>query len=333
MHDGSLGAVDDPLISQFRAAQGRRVMKAVIDLEAYFAPLEMVAFAQALAASDHPDRQIILQRSSFVTLLADTVKQPFQRRAISPEISFYSDGGPAAGKVLLICFGGMGGRLGLPIAAFLQALDARRTDVVMLRDPLQRSYRLGAGDYAADFAGLMAALRQQFPADRYARLVTFGNSMGAAPALRAGFLLDAERAIGIGTRLASDALMLILRRQAGVGFDPFCDCLRAQPYRGVLVYSEGCAVDVEAALQMERIGAGRRVVFRRMSEHNLMERFWSIGELRAFMRLLIDGPLPVDRAVDRASPAPPVFIGRSWLPRLRAGVKARIKRLVSRKRR
>ncbi len=320
MHDSEACVLDDPLITLFHAAQGRRAMKIVADMETHFAPAEMVSFGRALAVSDHPARAVFLQRESFVELLAAKRVQPFQRSAISPDVSFYSDGGPPTNKTLVVGFGGMGGRLGLPIGNILQVMDASRMDMVMLRDPLQRNYAFGAGSFAPDFASLIASLRIRFRPDSYCRLVTIGNSMGGTASLRAGFWLDAERAIGIGARRSNDDLMLVLRRGVGPAFDPFCDCLRDRPHRGLLVYAGACAPDVDAATQMEANGAGRRVIFVGMGEHNLISRFWAMRELGAFLDLLLNGRL----VGDRHTPAPPIVIGRTWLPRLRAGLKRRI---------
>lgn len=322
MRDVDAGALDDPLLTMFHAAEGRRVMKAIADIEKHFTPAEIVSFGCALKSSDHPARETVLKSASFAELLSARVVQPFRRTSISPEVSFYSDGGQPRDKTLIIGFGGMGGRLGAPIGNILQKIDASRSDVVMLRDPLQRAFVFGAGGFTSDFASLVAAIRERFRPDTYRRLVTIGNSMGATPALRAGFLLGAERAIGIGTRLSNDDLMLMLRREVGTAFDPFCDCLRHRPQRGLLVHGDACAPDVAAATRMEALGAGRRVIFANMGEHNLIGRFWEMGELGAFLDLLLNGRLPSGRHL----PAPPIVVGRTWLPRLRASLKRRLGR-------
>lgn len=320
MRDADVRTLGDPLVRMFYAAEGRRVLKAVADMETHFAPLELVSFGSALAASDHPARETVLKSASFAELLGTRRLQPFGRTSITRDVSFYSDGGLPGNKTLVIGFGGMGGRLGAPIANILQKIDATRTDVVVMRDPLQKTFVFGAGDFASDFTSLIEALRDRFKPDGYRRLVTLGNSMGATPALRAGFLLNAERAIGIGTRLSNDDLKLILRREVGPAFDPFCDCLRHHPHRGLLVHGDACAQDVAEAKHMAALGAGRRVIFKNMSEHNLIHRFWAMGELGAFLDLLLDGQLPTDRH----SPALPVVVRRTWPPRLRASLKRRL---------
>ena len=317
----------DPLIAVFHASDGRRVMDAVAEMERTFAPAEIVAFAQMLAASDHPQRAAILERDCIAELRSARKVQPYRRVQISPDVSFYSAGGPAVEKTLVIGFGGMGGRLGLPIGLVLQAIDAHRFDLVMLRDPAQRSYSFGVGAYAPDFIRLVAQLNRDFRPERYRRLVTIGNSMGAAPALRAGFWMGAERGIAMGARRPNDALMLVLRRPVGPALDPFCECLQTHPQRGLLVYAEGCATDVEAAQHLAAQAAGRPVIFAGMHDHNLVWRFWTMGALRAYLTLLLDGPLPADRH----NKMPPVVIGRLWLPRLRADLGRRIRRWIPRK--
>jgi hypothetical protein len=320
MGDVDARTLEDPLVSIFYAAEGRRISKAVSDMEKYFSPDEMVSFGRALRASDHPARETVLKSASFTDLLGARHVQPFRRTSISRDVGFYSDGGLPGNKTLIIGFGGMGGRLGAPIANILQKIDATCSDVVVMRDPLQKIFVFGAGDFAPDFTSLIAAIRNQFQPDKYRRLVTIGNSMGATPALRAGFLLNAERAIGVGTRLSNDDLKLMLRREVGPAFDPFCDCLRHHPHRGLLVHGDACAPDVADAKHMAALGAGRRVIFTNMSEHNLIGRFWAMGELGAFLGLLLNGQLPTDRH----SLALPFVVRRTWLPRLRASLKRRL---------
>lgn len=326
MRDSGISGSEDPLITAFHAAEGRRVLKAITDIEKHFAPAELVAFGRALAASGHPAAETLMQRDALAEALSATRIQPFQRAQISPDVSFYSDGRPVADKTLVIGFGGMGGRLGLPIGTILHVLDAAQMDMVVLRDPLQRSFTFGAGQFAPDFTTLIAAIRATFHPESYRRVVTIGNSMGATPALRAGFWLEAERAIGIGTRLPNDSLMLILRRPVGPAFDPFCHCLRDRPHRGLLVYAQDCAPDLDAAHRMDAAGVGRRVVFSGMADHNLIWRFWAMGELRAFLDLLLNGKL----VTDRQALSSPVMVGRTWPPRLRAGLRRRIRRWTGR---
>ncbi|MFN7223683.1 MAG: hypothetical protein ACK4MS_06680 [Paracoccaceae bacterium] len=299
-------------------------MKAITDIERQFAPSELVSFGREIAASRHPARDTLLQRDVFAEVLSAKHVQPFQRIPVSPDVSFYSDGGPAKDKTIVIGFGGMGGRLGLPIGSILQVLDAARVDFVLLSDPMQRSFSFGVGDLAPDFTALVAMIRARFRPETYRRVVTIGNSMGATPALRAGFWLDAERAIGVGTRRPNDALMLILRRNVGSAFDPFCDCLRDRTFRGLLVHGGDCVPDVRAASLLEATGAGRRVIFSGMADHNLIWRFWSMGELRAFFDVLLNfQPMP-----DRNRLAPPIVFGRTWPPRLRAALRRRAARLL-----
>jgi hypothetical protein len=293
-------------------------MQVLAEIENHFCPDETIAFLRGLIDEAHPQAVSLRRRETFAALLAAKRVQPFRRRPVTPDVSVYSAGGRPEAKTLIVAFGGAGGRLGLPVANVLQALDADRVDLLMLRDPDRRAFAFGAGGFATDLAGLVAALRERFSLWRYRRVVTLGFSMGAAPALKAGQQLQAERAVGIGTRRPNDDLMLVRRRPVGPVFDPFCACRRDQPRRGLLVYAEDCARDAEAARRMEATGAGRRVVLRRMADHNLVARLWSMGELRPFLTLLVNGRIAPDRRT-------PLVIGRTWPPRIRASLKRRLR--------
>ncbi|SDY66872.1 hypothetical protein [Citreimonas salinaria] len=311
---------EDPLIASFHAASGRRVPQAVTAIENHFSPDETIRFLRGLVASGHPQAATLLKARTLAEVLAARRVQPFRRTPITPDVSLYGADGSPEEKTLIVAFGGVGGRLGLPVANVLQALDAERVDLLMLRDPDKRGFAFGAGSFEPDLAGIVAALRARFPLRRYRRLVTLGFSMGAAPALKAGFWLDADRAIGIGTRRSNDDLMLVRRCAVGPAFDPFCECLRDRAHRGLLVHADHCARDVAAARRMEANGAGRRIVFRCMNDHNLVARFWMMGELRPFLDLLVNGRMTLDRRAGQK----PLVIGRTWPPRLRAGLKRRL---------
>ncbi|QLQ19625.1 MAG: hypothetical protein HZT43_14785 [Exiguobacterium profundum] len=128
-----------------------------------------------------------------------------------------------------MCFGGLGGRFGLPRAALLQQIDARRFDVVMLRDPKQARFAEGAGAFAATFVDLVHAIDSTFAPKRYRRVVAMGNSMGAPAAVHYAVLAGVERAVAIGAQPPGDARQLIQGRPAPPAFDPLCDCLGHRP--------------------------------------------------------------------------------------------------------
>lgn len=304
----------ETLIAAFFAARGRRVDVAVNQMQARFAPREMAAFARLLAESNHPRRAEFLDMRFLTDLPGEDALQPFHRQSISENVSFYSDGAAPADKTLLICFAGLGGRLGVPTPNFLQHLDARRFDVLLLRDPQKSRFRFGVDDLAAHFFGLIEVIRERFRPQTYRRVVTYGNSMGGTAALRAGLFLAAERAIAVGARDSNDPVMLLLGRHPGPAFDPICDCLSERPLAGLIVYPGGCEADADGARKLRARGAGRIVVVPRLELHNVAAHFWNRGELGGYLAHLIDAPLPGPRH----DPGPDAILRRRFfLPSLK----------------
>lgn len=300
---------DDPLIAAFFAARGRGIERAMLDMRTHFTPREMALFGQRLAESDHPERAARLQQRMVAELVAAGQLQEYRRHPVCPDADFYSDGAPPAGKALLICFGGLNGRLGVPTANFLQAVEARRFDVLYLRDRDKLRFRLGLGEFAPDFMAMVQEIRRRFRPEAYDRVVTYGNSMGGVAALQVGMHLGAERAVAIGARVADDAVRLVLGRWPGPAFDPICDCLSDRPLAGLLVHAADCLPDARGAADLRARHGGRIVVVKGTGEHNLAGYFWALGELPRFLGFVLDAPLPRDR---HAPGAPAVLRKRLW---------------------
>lgn len=127
--------------------------------------------------------------------------QAFRRRCIARGIVLYADGRiPVAEKRLLVCFTGVARRLMIPMPVFLQHVDARSTDVLLLRYPKPEGYRSGMPGIAASFSELFSVLPDFFPSGAYRQRAALGVSGGAIPAVVLGILagFDAAMAFGIG---------------------------------------------------------------------------------------------------------------------------------------
>lgn len=285
----------EDLIATFFAAKGRYAERAFTLLMDVGSPREVAGFLQRLHDSDHPDREDILDRPIVRDLVGQERLQAFNRVAICDEVMLYTDGSAPGRKALLLCFGGLGGRLGLPLSVLLQWIDARRFDVVTLRDPSQSRFRLGAGSFAPDFVALIRNIHQTFAPDRYARVIALGNSMGGNPAVQYAVLAGAERAISIGAQVSSDPLRLMMRMSVPTAFDPICDCLRHLPLRGIWVYGEAMPQDLQGGEDLFRRAGGQRLVIPEFDEHNALGLFWTNGELDRMLAMLLDSNLPRSR--------------------------------------
>lgn len=97
-------------------------------------------------------------------------------------IRFFSDGTPTRDKSLLICFAGNGGRMMMPLPAFLQHIDSRQADVVLLADPTKRGFRNGIAGIAPTIVQVAETVARAVPSG-YRDLKVMGTSAGGLPAL------------------------------------------------------------------------------------------------------------------------------------------------------
>jgi hypothetical protein len=86
----------------------------------------------------------------------------------------------------------------MPISIFLQCLDSRVWDVVLLRKGAdQATYFAGVEGVAASLPTLVQYVESAVPAKAYRRIVTYGTSGGGLAAILAAMLMGAARGISI----------------------------------------------------------------------------------------------------------------------------------------
>lgn len=125
--------------------------------------------------------------------------QGYGRRTISRHVILYqSPERESCDKDLLVAFTGNARRLMLPVCVFLQYLDSRLWDVVVLKKCARNSYQLGLEGISADFPGLVEFIQTTFSSTQYRRVITLGTSSGGFAAILAARLMGAQRGISIG---------------------------------------------------------------------------------------------------------------------------------------
>ena len=90
----------------------------------------------------------------------------------------------------------------LPTSTFLPYFSPG-SDVLVFRDLSGWSFSYGVPGYANTFAGVMRAAERDFNFGRYGRIVCFGASGGGVPALAAGIMCGADRAVSVSGRFPS----------------------------------------------------------------------------------------------------------------------------------
>lgn len=124
--------------------------------------------------------------------------EPFLRRDLRRSMTLYSDGGPSAKKTLIVAFPGANNRLMMPVATLLQALDATKTDIVLIRDPTHTAYFSGLEGFADSREALFDALPEYLNFAAYARVSALGVSAGGLPSVLAALRLGLAAALACG---------------------------------------------------------------------------------------------------------------------------------------
>jgi len=173
-----------------------------IALENRLTPLEVRDLSRLIAG-----RYAAAPSADWIKNLQDTLDlnkkpdpEPYLRRRLKPNLNFYSRGGDRAEKTLMIGFAGGARRLMTPVSVILQNLDSSETDLLLISRHGKRKYDDGISGLASSFDGLMAVLENIVASYGYRRVVSYGTSAGAFPALLAALYLDLDRGVGVGSQ-------------------------------------------------------------------------------------------------------------------------------------
>ena len=188
---------------------------------------------------------------------------------------------------LLVVFSAPRARLGIPISYFLQALRDDVYDVLVLRDPNDEHYTRGVRGLGRfletarrieDFAGTRG-LQQ---------IITYGVSLGGLPALRAGRLLKANRAISVGGRYPWHAGRLARAERLVEAFDLLCPCAPPSPTELIMVYARHDEVDKHAFDLTRKTFPECIGVPIDTARHNLVGYFYKADLLPRFLACLFE---------------------------------------------
>ena len=167
-----------------------------IALENRLTPLEL---ASICSSSHIPERLDVRgnvsawqrRMQSWIKKCGSPALQAYERTRISPNIVLYSRGHGQRAKALVVAFTGVAHRLLLPTAVVLQSMSIDSHDVLLLKDPTRRAYKVGIPDVPGGFSQLSRLIENLASEGRYSSVVTFGVSGGGLPALalasQAGF--------------------------------------------------------------------------------------------------------------------------------------------------
>jgi hypothetical protein len=197
---------------------------------------------------------------------------------------FTSRGG--AGRLIVI-FAAPRPRRGIPISYVLQALRDDANDVIWLQDPSQLHYTGGIRGLGS-FLEIVQRIELFATGGRYQQIITFGVSLGGLPALRAGQLLRATRAVSVGGRYPWHPGRLIRKERSVQAFDPLCPCASPSPTELLLVYSQHNEEDRRAFNLVRKTFPECIAAPIDTEKHNLMGHFYKANLLPTFLACLFE---------------------------------------------
>lgn len=225
-----------------------------------------------------------------VRQLEGVTAQPYRSFEMYKDARLFSDQSvPREQKSLVLAFAGTSGRVMMPMSVFAQLLPADRFDILLLADRNNESYANGIEGVRAPFWQFATEIARVVKMSRYASLYTFGTSMGALPALRAGRLLGAKRAIGVGAVFPWHINLLQASHKPHVpAFDSLCSCGPGQDVDCVAAFSAGFERDRVDAERLARMAHVRLMGFKEYANHNLIYLLYVDGALPAFLGQMLD---------------------------------------------
>jgi hypothetical protein len=201
------------------------------------------------------------------------------------DADYYTSNQGARSLIVGFCSGAH--RLGVPTSYFLQCLRDDLYDVVVLRDARRAHF----ADGVQGLGSLLETTRaiKKFAEGRgYSEIISLGVSMGGYPALRAGLMLKADRAISIGGAYCWHVGRLTRKTHSVKPFDLLCPCTAKPQVELVAVMSAQNRDDVRALETLKLNFPECHSVFVNAGEHNVSGYFYQVGTLRLFYASLLE---------------------------------------------
>ncbi len=210
--------------------------------------------------------------------------EAFIRRKVSPAINHYA-AATTNQKTLLICFSLKGGRnnMAMPLAVFLQHIDATRYDVLMVSDLVNDGYWSGIPFMGKSITASVKSIAELPLIKKYTSITTMGCSAGSHLALITAYYLNADMGIVLGGRFHKERYLMKIfyklwaswfaiktGRCTNVLFVYSKDISRDRIYAKVIGYlSKGCLISV--GVNNEKV------------THNILDNLIEHGDLSSFL--------------------------------------------------
>ena len=257
-------------------------------LELHATPAEFMGERDAAVATGNLARVAALDASDTGRDLANFVDlQSYRRVELAPGATLYR--GPGERRRLLLAFTGRRDRLGLPTPVFLQHMDARRWDVLLLRDAQRCHFRMGVAGVGDSVPQVHAWLAKEVA--RYRHAATLGVSAGGLPAVWAGMALGLYRVICLSGQRPQDVQRLFGKDAVPTPFDAACACVDvAKPRPLVFVHGGGHAADTQFSAELATLTGGIPFGVPGCRVHGMPGFVWQRGRLQAFLDAALMAP-------------------------------------------
>jgi hypothetical protein len=267
----------------------KRAAIVLAELENRGTPLE---FAAAIRQAERRDPAVskLLAATTIAAQLKTQRPRLYRRTEFAEHALFFRNPWwPTRAKSLLVVFCGLQLRVMLPTVTLLQTLASRHFDIVVLADPRTLYFERGLAGYADSLPGIARRIAGDLRPHRYRRTVTFGVSTGGFPALRAGILLGAERAVSIGGIFGWGIMAPASGRadDSLPAFDLLCECRPESQTDIVAVFNRGNVRDRTHVARLATILPVRQIAMEGTAKHNVLWPLYKAGRLRSFLREVV----------------------------------------------
>ncbi|HRB04980.1 MAG TPA: hypothetical protein PLP26_16515 [Ilumatobacteraceae bacterium] len=265
-----------------------------IDIENELIPQDIVELHDAARLFAQPplrlrSRAWARRLYKMYSMAAKDIAEPFVATRLNDYVSAYTlTGRDAAPQNLLVCFTGNGGRLMMPVAVFLQHLDAGSTDVVVIRKQRGSSYQDGLPGLSASLSETYDVVSSLMPhrGEGYQRRFVLGTSAGGLPAVLAAVRWGFDRAVAVGAGSIGDPRWAV----KGVAHfaEQFADARATSAHTTFLAVHGDIEADQNNAMELHAlVGGERRCV--PVPEHNCLYPLVQAGTLLNFVDEVLAG--------------------------------------------
>jgi hypothetical protein len=245
-----------------------------IGLENICTPLEVAEIAKLASSSKSPEAigSWLKKFRLWIPELFDA-PQGYVRRTFSRHVILYQNPERAVcDKGLLVAFSGNARRLSMPVSVFLQFVDSRSWDVVVLKKCSRGSYLLGLEGVSNNFRGLVEYLQTALSSMQYRRVITLGTSAGGFAATWAAVLMGAERGISLSGCPPNALPSPTIGDQPAPNGADLC-----------FVYGMDSAPDHQSALALLDLFGGRLRPVAGIDTHNVIGQLMKRGQFAEFI--------------------------------------------------